>query len=57
MFDVSRQAYYEAQITHERTSVAYMIVLTLVREFWEDMPLLGTRKLFHLLIPELEKHG
>ncbi len=34
-----------------------MIVLTLVREFRADMPLLGTRKLFHLLTPELEKHG
>lgn len=57
LFGVSRQAYYEAQIIHERTSVAYMIVLTLVYEYRADMPLLGTRKLFHLLIPELEKHG
>ena len=34
-----------------------MIVLTLVKEFRADMPLLGTRKLYYLLGPELKKHG
>lgn len=34
-----------------------MIVLTLVKEFRADMPLLGTRKLYYLLTPELQKHG
>lgn len=34
-----------------------MIILTLVKEFRAEMPLLGTRKLYHLLTPELQKHG
>jgi len=34
-----------------------MIILTLIKEYRADMPLLGTRKLYHLLAPELEKHG
>ena len=57
LFGVTRQSYYEAQIADERTSIAHMIVLTLVREYRADMPMLGTRKLFFLLIPEFEKHG
>ncbi|MGF7231357.1 IS3 family transposase [Arachidicoccus sp.] len=57
LFDVSRQAYYEAQIISERTSVAHMLVLTLIHEWRDDMPLLGIRKLFYLLTPELEKHN
>ena len=57
LFGVTRQSYYEAQIADNRTSIAHMIVLTLVREHRAEMPMLGTRKLFYLLIPELEKHG
>lgn len=34
-----------------------MIVLTLVRELRAEMPLLGSRKLLHLLQPEFTRHG
>lgn len=34
-----------------------MIVLTLVKELRSTMPMLGTRKLLFLLLPELKKHG
>ena len=57
LFGITRQAYYEAQISDKSTSVANMIVLTLVKEFRANMPLLGTRKLYYLLTPELQKHG
>jgi putative transposase len=56
LFGVSRQAYYLAHHKAARTSIAHMVVLTLVSEFRADVPMLGTRKLLHLLIPEMEKH-
>lgn len=56
LFGVSRQAYYLAHHNAERTSIAHMVVLTLVGEFRAAVPMLGTRKLLHLLIPEMEKH-
>lgn len=57
LFGVTRQAYYEAEITRTRTSIAQMIVLTLVKELRAEMPLLGCRKLLHLLQPEFTRHG
>ncbi len=57
LFGVTRQAYYDAQITDTRTSIAHMLVLTLVRELRVDIPMLGTRKLFRLLAPEMALHG
>jgi putative transposase len=56
LFGVSRQAYYLAYHKAARTSIAHMVVLTLVSEFRAAVPMLGTRKLLHLLIPEMEKH-
>jgi putative transposase len=56
LFGVSRQAYYLAHHKAARTSIAHMVVLTLVSEFRAAVPMLGTRKLLHLLIPEMEKH-
>ena len=56
LFGVSRQAYYLAHHKAARTSIAHMVVLTLVGEFRAAVPMLGTRKLLHLLIPEMEKH-
>lgn len=56
LFGVTRQAYYEATAQEKKTSIANLVVLALVRDLRRDMPLLGTRKLFHLLYPELEKH-
>ena len=57
LFGVTRQAFYEAQLHENKTSIAHMIVLTLVREMRDDIPMLGTRKLIFMLTPELEKHG
>lgn len=57
LFGVSRQAYYEAEITETKTSIAHMLVLTLVKELRADIPMLGTRKLLYMLMPEFEKHG
>ncbi|MEO6001441.1 MAG: IS3 family transposase [Chitinophagaceae bacterium] len=57
LFGVTRQAFYEAQQYDSKTSIAHMIVLTMVNELREDIPILGTRKLIFMLAPELEKHG
>jgi transposase InsO family protein len=57
LFGVTRQAYYEGQLHENRTSIAHMIVLTLVKELRDGIPMLGTRKLLFMLTPQLEKHG
>lgn len=56
LFGVSRQAYYLAHHKASKTSIGNMIVLKLVGEFRANIPMLGTRKLLHLLLPEMEKH-
>jgi putative transposase len=57
LLGVSRQAYYLAHHKAARTSIANMVVLTLVGEFRAAVPMLGTRKLLHMLMPEMEKHN
>ena len=57
LFGVTRQAFYEAQAQESLTSIAHMIVLTLVHDLRNDIPMLGTRKLLFMLTPELEKHS
>ena len=57
LFGVTRQAYYEAEITETKTSIAHMLVLTMVKDLRADTPMLGTRKLLYMLTPEFEKHG
>jgi putative transposase len=57
LFGVTRQAYYEAEAHENITSIAHMIVLTLVKDLRNDIPMLGTRKLLFMLTPQLEKHG
>ena len=56
LFGISRQAYYLAHHKAARTSIAHMIVVTLVSEFRSAIPILGTLKLLYLLLPEMEKH-
>jgi len=56
LFGVSRQAYYLAHHKAAKTSIAHMIILTLVSEIRSAIPMLGTRKLLFLLLPEMEKH-
>lgn len=57
LFGVTRQAYYEAELHDRKTSIANMIVLTLVKELREDIPVLGTRKLLFMIRNECQKHG
>jgi len=57
LFGVTRQAYYDAVRHAERTTIANMVVLTLVKEIRTQMPLIGTRKLVHILEPQLVEHG
>ncbi|MGN7986104.1 DDE-type integrase/transposase/recombinase [Pedobacter sp. 22226] len=57
LFGVSRQAYYLAQKTALKTDISHMVVLSLVSEFRSEIPFLGTRKLLHMLSPEMEKHN
>lgn len=57
LFGVTRQAYYDALHHAEKTTIANIIVLTLVKEIRSIMPLLGTRKLLYLLEPQLIEHG
>ncbi len=57
LFGVSRQAFYEAELSERKTSIAHMLVLTFVKNLRTDIPMLGTRKLMHILTPEFAKHG
>lgn len=57
LFGVTRQAYYEAEVLDKKTSIANMIVLTLVKDLRKDIPILGTRKLFFMLRKEFIRHG
>ena len=57
LFGVTRQAFYEVRAHENKTSIAHMIILTLVRDLRNDIPMLGARKLLFMLSPELKKHG
>jgi len=57
LFGVTRQAFYDAQLHDNRTSIANMIVLTLVKDLRNEIPILGTRKLQFMLQEEFLKHG
>lgn len=57
LFGVTRQAYYEAQAHEKKTTIANALVLGFVKEFRNDIPLVGTRKLYHLIDPHLQIHG
>ena len=49
LFGVTRQAFYDAQQHDNKNSIANMIVLALVNEIRDDIPMIGTRKLFFML--------
>lgn len=57
LFGVTRQAYYHAARHAEKATIVNMVVLTLVKEIRLRMPLIGTRKLLHVLDPKLAEHG
>ena len=49
LFGVTRQAYYEAQANDRKTTIAITLVLGFVKEFRDDIPLVGTRKLYQAI--------
>lgn len=57
LFGVTRQAYYNSLRHAEQTTISNMVVLTLIKETRTQMPLMGTRKLIHVLEPKLVEHG
>lgn len=57
LFGVTRQAYYEAAAHEKKTSIIHSLVLSLVSDYRNDIPLIGTRKLHFLLLPALLEHG
>ena len=57
LFGKSRQGWYE-QIRHEqKQGLAAIIILKLVGEIRALQPRIGTRKLLHLLQPQMQEHG
>lgn len=54
---MSRQAYYDAKKQEQNITIAQMIVLCLVRETRQIMPMIGTRKLLQQLSTPLKEHG
>jgi putative transposase len=54
LFGVTRQAYYEAEIHERKTSIARMIVLTIIKDLRDKIPQIGTRKLIFQLGPHLQ---
>jgi transposase InsO family protein len=57
LFGVSRQAYYEARINDRKSTIANCLILCFVKEYRNEIPLVGTRKLYHLITPHLQIHG
>lgn len=57
LFGVSRQAYYDAKKQDQKNSITDLVVLTLVKECREFMPLIGGRKLIFQLSPQFKDHG
>ena len=54
---MTRQAFYDAQKQEQNITIAQMIVLCLVRETRQIMPMIGTRKLIQQLAIPLKEHG
>lgn len=57
LFGVCRQSFYDASARKEKISMENAIVIELVGDLRDKIPLLGTRKLLHLLHPQLHEHG
>ena len=54
---MTRQAFYDAQKQEQNITIAQMIVLCLVRETRQIMPMIGTSKLIQQLTSPLKEHG
>ena len=57
LFGKTRHAYYDHQWRFQGDSLKDEIILQLVHRIRETLPRLGTRKLQHLLKPQLLSHG
>jgi transposase InsO family protein len=56
-FEKSRQAYYQILRRKDRRGIDEELVVNYVQEYRREMHRLGTRKLHHLLQPQLEASG
>jgi putative transposase len=57
LFGVCRQSFYDASARKEKISMENAIVIELVGELRQKIPMIGTRKLLFLLEPQLQEHG
>jgi putative transposase len=53
LFGMTRQAYYESTWQYDRETETEEIIITLIKSYRKDMPLVGGVKLLHLLKPHL----
>lgn len=57
LFGKNRLAYYDHRKREAKKDQVHLIVLELVSMIREDMPRIGSRKLYHLIAPTLEREG
>jgi len=57
LFGKSRQAYYKQQNSDDRDGMEQELIIKQVKEIRDQMPSIGTRKLYHLLAGPLLAHG
>jgi len=57
VYGLTRQAFYSLLSAHQKETLAFAIVLVLVKEIRREIPGIGVRKLLHMLLPEFKKHG
>ncbi len=57
MFGISRQAYYKHQQSQRRLAGQNYLVVQLVESIRQKHPRMGTRKIYHLIKPDLDSQG
>jgi putative transposase len=57
LFGKTRRAYYDYISRRDQSVLFNDIVMYYVHEIRNDLPMIGTRKLHHMLTPKLETHG
>jgi transposase InsO family protein len=57
IYNVTRQAFYSMLSTQQKESLAFAIVLVLVKEIRSEISGIGTRKLLLMMLPEFKRHG
>lgn len=56
VFGKSRQAWYYDINRCEQQDMTDSLIVTMIKEIREEQPRIGTRKLYHLIIPKLKEH-